>query len=334
MTFNYDEPRQIKPMRAKRATVEMLNENQFYAQFKYNGCRMIPIRSFANVKMMGRSWINDFADRYPLVVEDLLECNGTFRQFVIDGELVFFDPKTGKDVFFTALAKPETVKDYTAILVVFDILYSGHIDVRTQSLDSRMELLRQYIPRDLKYVKIAPVLSYVANPDIDYTLFHRFYDWVMSRGAEGLMMKHPWGHYVEGSTSGWYKIKPTEPEDCICVGYTQGKSKFGEEGIRVKTFGAMMLAQYNQAGELVYVGKSSGFTNAQLYEYAGKMAGILVEEPSVVNPKDAPNDVFWCEPKIVVEVEILGKSRYGKFMSSNFLRERDDKPMEECVIVA
>jgi len=76
--------------------------------------------------MRGRSWINDYAPRFPEIVEEIRKL--PVEACVLDSELTFFKKGTDKDVFVTALANPETKKPYVAKAMVFDVLYVEYVE--------------------------------------------------------------------------------------------------------------------------------------------------------------------------------------------------------------
>jgi bifunctional non-homologous end joining protein LigD len=59
------------------------------------------------------------------------------------------------------------------------------------------------------------------------------------------------------------KVKNWLSDEAVVVGYTQGR------GAKAPTFGALILAQNNRAGNLQYVGKSAGFTQSETKEVLG-----------------------------------------------------------------
>ena len=112
--------------------------------------RAFPIKSGDNIVLRGRSWTNDYAPRHPEIVEDLKKLKA--HSAVLDGELTFF--KKERDVFLTALARPETKKGFTAKMMLFDVLFVGDDDVRDFPFEERQKILRELVPKGLKHVEV------------------------------------------------------------------------------------------------------------------------------------------------------------------------------------
>ena len=90
-------------------------------QRKFDGTRTFIIKAGDKVVLRGRSWINDYAPKFPELVAEVRLL--PVEDCVLDSELTFFKKGTDRDVFVTALANPETKKGYTAKLMVFDALF-------------------------------------------------------------------------------------------------------------------------------------------------------------------------------------------------------------------
>ena len=96
--------------------------------------------------------------------------------------------------------------------------------------------------------------------------------------------------------------------------------------------GALILAQRDAKGNLRYVGKTSGFSNAEMLRLLAKMKKLKTSKPPV---QGVPNDVkakVWTQPKIVVEVRFYERTDDGIFRFPDFMRERTDKKPMECQI--
>jgi len=148
--YPYSKPRRIKPMLAERGTEEDIKKPEYWEQRKLDGSRCLIVKDGDRVEMRGRSWINDFAPRFPEIVKEIRKL--PVESCVLDSELTFFRKGTDKDVFITALASPETKKGYTAKAMVFDVLYVEDYDLRDLPLEDRLDILKEIIPEELKHV--------------------------------------------------------------------------------------------------------------------------------------------------------------------------------------
>jgi bifunctional non-homologous end joining protein LigD len=101
----------------------------YISEQKYDGTRCVIIKKGQIVRLFGRSW-NEYTSRYPKIIAEArkLRC----KTCVLDSELTFF--KDSQDIFITALATPETKKNYIIKLMVFDVLEIDGYNVRGKTL--------------------------------------------------------------------------------------------------------------------------------------------------------------------------------------------------------
>ena len=134
----------IEPMLLKTCKDKSLKkyEGAYIAQEKFDGTRIIVIKENDKIQMQTRSGKNDLASEYPDIVAELLADSS--NQFILDGELVFFNKKTGNVEFLTGLAK-ETRKDYDVKLMLFDVLEIEDISVRDSPQLWRTEWIEKFV---------------------------------------------------------------------------------------------------------------------------------------------------------------------------------------------
>lgn len=313
--FPYGKPRRIKPMLAEQGSPEDIDRLHGYdEQRKYDGTRTFIIKDGNKVVLRGRSWINDFAPKFPELVAEVRQL--PVESCVLDSELTFFRMGTDKDVFVTALANPETKKDYTAKLMVFDALFVEDYDLERLPFSDRREILEKLIPRRLSHVDAVETVEKGKKA---------YFQELKAKQGEGVMLKERISPYREGErTREWLKVKHWKDDDAVVVGYTKG------EGARSGTFGALILAQKDKNGKWKYVGKTSGFSDAETLRLLKKMRKLETDKPSVI---DAPSDInvkAWVKPEIVAEVKYYEKTENGTFRFPDYVRERDDKTPGEC----
>ena len=316
--YPYHKPRRIHPMLAKTGSNEDLKRRDYWAQRKLDGTRCIIIKDGDRVEMRGRSWINDYAPLFPEIVAEIRKL--PVDSCVLDSELTFFKKGTDKDVFISALAKPETKKGYVAKAMVFDVLYVEDYDLRDLPLEDRLEILRDLIPDELKHVDAVKTVKRGKRA---------YFERLKRKGGEGVILKERLSPYREGErTEEWLKIKNWRSDEAVVVGYTKGK------GERAKTFGSLILAQRDRDGKWRYVGKASGFTEEQMKQLLQKMRRLKTDKPPVKNAEKVDNVKAWVRPKIVVEIKYYERSKNGMFRFPDFLRIRTDKKPEECKLSA
>jgi len=283
-------------------------------QRKLDGTRALPIKNGNKIVLRGRSWINDYASNFPEIVAELRKL--PVEACVLDGELTFFKKGTEKDVFMSALVKPETRKDYDVKMMLFDVLYVEDNDVRQLPFSDRREILEELVPKGLKHIEVVKTVTGKGKQG--------YFDELKKKEGEGVILKEKQSPYREGErTREWLKVKNWKSDEAVIVGYTQG------EGARANTFGAVILAQKDKNGKWRYVGKTSGFKDSDTRNLLTKMQKLKSSKPVI----DLPSGVTvkeWVNPKIVAEVKYYEKTPDHIFRFPDFLRERTDKTPEEC----
>src|SRR2546429_631613 len=202
-----------------------------------------------------------------------------------------------------------------AVLFVFDLLAFEGYDLGPLPLEQRKALLEQVMPRvgPIKY------LSHFAQDG------EALYEQVVKMGLEGIVAKKADSSYRAGRSPNWLKIRADRTDDFVVVGFTRPKgSRSG--------FGALDLGAYEN-GKLVYAGRvGSGFTAAQLKEVSAVLERGVRPTPAFTGPVPQDPGHTWVEPTLVVEVRYKEWTDEGLLRQPVFLRFRDDKKPEDCVI--
>lgn len=303
----------IYPMLAMEKE-DFLDKPGYVAQRKYDGTRCVIIKDSSGIFMMGRSWKNDYSDKFPEVIEDIKKI--PLNTFILDSELTFF--KGNEEVFTTALAT-ESKSGLIAKCMIFDILEYNDTDVRSEQLRNRLELLDKLIPKNLQHLEV--IKTYKSN-------HKQIFDEIVSDEikGEGLVLKDLNSPYIEKSRSKyWIKVKQWKSEEAIIVGVTNGT------GSRMETFGSLILAQYDNKNQLKYVCKASGFKEDEQLNLIREMLPIITSKVQVTN-LPLKTIKHWVEPLIVAEIKFQSKTEKGHFRFPSFLRVRTDKIPVECKI--
>lgn len=298
----------VSPMLCGEGDPSFFDRPGYILQEKYDGTRCILIKRGSDVALIGRSNKNDFASRFPEIVNDALRIKG---DYVIDGEIAFF--RGDKCVFVTALATPELKRAYTVKFMAFDVLdIAGHATTHLP-LGQRLGLLKK-LADGLKTIEVVYTHT---NP----AKYNDIFEGVLRAGGEGVVVKHIDSPYVEESRAHWFKVKKLHTEECVVCGITEGK------GARASTFGALILGQYVN-GKIRFVSKCSGFDHATL----SLLYNQIMAMPSVPNyiGTDIPNVIKFVPPKIVVEVVCMEKTPNGMLRHPRFIRIRTDKLPTQC----
>jgi len=308
----------IRPMLADAQKDKLYTHNkQYVLQEKFDGTRGMLYKVGDKVTgLISRYCDTDFTINFPEIVKDakLIKAN----QCVLDGEITFFDDH--KNPFFlTATAIPSTKKKFGVRYMVFDIIEYNGQRVTNLPLMMRLDLLKKIIPPSLKHIKVIKTYT-------DPSKFKSIYKDIVKRKGEGVMLKKKDSPYVPGSRKEWIKVKKEQTEDCVVCGITEGL------GRRKKTFGALLLGQYDRKGKLIYVGNvGAGLSDAMLREFLRTINAM----PEAQNPFGVKVNYvkkFIKPTSLVVEVKAMERTSYGRLRLPVFLRVRTDKTPEECKI--
>ena len=205
-------------------------------ELKLDGYRALALKTDSKVQLRSRN-NNDFSGRYPDIVRALAPLpNDT----VVDGEVVAFD-ESGRPSF-------NTLQNYGSSKVpvfcfAFDLLILAGRDLRSETLDTRRELLRTKI-----LTKLDEPIRYSAElaaglPDLIRS--------VREQGLEGLVAKRRNSVYEPGQRSGaWRKMRINRGQEFVIGGYTPSP----------KNFDALIFGYY-EGSKLIYVARTrNGFT--------------------------------------------------------------------------
>ena len=314
-------PPSFRPMLAEGGH-QAFDDDGWWFEPKLDGIRCLAELSTGETVLRSRTG-RVVTDTYPelhMIHELIDEVNA-----VIDGEIVAVDAD-GKNSFEVLqqrmnLVNPREIdRARTRIpvsLVVFDLLWLDGRDVTGLPLEKRRELLGYIVEED---PRLHVTTHIVGEGSV-------MFEAAKAQQLEGVVAKRLGSPYVPGRrTDAWRKIKVRQTQDCVVLGFTPGQGGRGE------TFGALLLGAYVD-GELHWVGQvGSGFTDALLAGVLEQLGGLVRDEPAVEELRSAKGAVF-VDPKLVCEVTYLEMTKSTRKMRAPvFLRMREDKLPEDCVL--
>ncbi len=316
-------------MLAKLGNKNTLSSQDFIFEPKFDGTRVLVYKQGKSIRLVNRRE-RDITHRYPELRS--LWKDIKVRQAVLDGELVVL--REGKPDF-NALQRREQQeqeiaiamlsKEMPATIFVFDVLEHNGKQTLDLPLIKRKLLLRKLVHNSSRIV----ICPYTNDG-------RKLWRNVRRLGLEGVIAKRKLSRYEPGKISdAWLKIKNLKTVDAVVVGFTKGKGK------REHLFGSLLLAAYRN-NKLVYIGNvGTGFSHETACELLAKMKKLSSRVPClseqelyVTQEKHGARarDITWIKPKIVIEVKYLDLTKDMKLRAPVFLRLREDKIPEECVI--
>ena len=236
---------------------------------------------------------------------------------LIDGELVCLasDGTTSFSDLQDAIASGKTG---SLNFFAFDLVYRDGWDLTGASLEDRKAALAEIIPP-----RADGILRYSDHQVGQGPAVLRE---ASSLGLEGIVSKRRDAPYRPGRGAGWLKVKCRNREEIVVIGFTDPEGR--REG-----FGALLAGYYDPAGTLRYAGRvGTGFSAARLADLRKRLDPLVVKDPPVVLPKEAPRKgVHWVRPELVAEIEFAGWTADAILRHASFQGLREDKSPKEVV---
>ena len=217
------EPKFIEPMQCKPVTA-LPSDEQWIFEIKFDGYRCIAVKLGSEVTLFSRNQ-RVLNKRFPKIVDALASLDG---DFVLDGELVAFDPQEKPSFQLLQNDQSPTLPVY---FYAFDLLnrdgeslLSWPIERRCQSLD------------DLLRARKDPLrLSQRLQAPSGHIL-----EAVRKLGLEGVIAKRINSHYEPGDRSGaWVKHRLNRAQEFVIGGYVPGRTdstRYSSAFTRTSTF--------------------------------------------------------------------------------------------------
>jgi bifunctional non-homologous end joining protein LigD len=312
-------PEDVPPMLAETRE-QPFSRAGWVFEVKLDGYRMRVAREAGVGRLITRNG-NDYTAAFPELARALNAL--PYEGLLMDGELVILDDQ-GRPSFQrlqnrARLSRAPDIRhaavEHPATLYLFDLMALEGYDLRPLPLVKRKQILKQVLP------EVGP-LRYSEHFEKEG---EALYDQAVGMGLEGIVAKKADSRYVSGRSDLWLKVRADRTGDFVVVGYTVPKGSRGG-------FGALHLGAYRD-GELVYIGRAgSGFSAKQLKEVAAELERLARPKPAFVGPVPAEASSHWVKPELVAEVRYKEITDDHLLRQPVFLRFRDDKKPEECVI--
>jgi ATP-dependent DNA ligase len=304
----------IQPQLARSAKELPENDGWRYEP-KWDGFRTIVFRDGDHVHLQSRNGrpMNRY---FPEVLEDVLALPG--ERLVLDGELVIivdgvqeFDLLSQR-IHPAASRVERLARETPARLVAFDLLAEADEILFELPYDERRRRLEAVVREP---VELTPVTA-EREPAREW----------LSGASEGVVAKQAEAPYRPGERTGMLKIKRVRTADCVVQAFRFGK----QEG----TVGSLILALYDDQGNLQTVGHTSSFRARQKRELLELLEPYRTHERGSAEPSrwKADEELIWegLRPELVCEVDFDHITGHRIRHGARFVRWRPDKRPEEC----
>jgi len=288
------------PMLAQTGTQRDLQDPSKAAELKLDGTRAWIVKD-EETGIFGKpreGISSDYTDRLAEVRDSIAGIPA--GSFILDVEIVYFD-QAGRSILEgsqrrcsteSIVKQREYQRTWPIQALAFDIIYLDGKQLHNYTWEARKQLLQDLLKESLQRGIVA----------LPHTIDNKqeFYNKVVARGEEGVMVKDLKGRYEEGRRShSWLKVKNWNVERTLVVGYTEGR------GERAGFFGSLILAQPGPDGYLKYMGKvGSGFNKAEIRRIYRILKASETDSPLVDARNGAKKLIDHTPVKVNLEIEV------------------------------
>jgi len=262
---------------------------QWAFEVKWDGYRLAVHIEPKGVRILTRGG-HDWTDRFPAIAAEARRL--PVATAIVDGEAVVFDAHGRSD--FGRLqqslgGRGGTRTSWESVCMVFDLLYLDGHDLTGTEFTARRHLLEGLVPAGgEEAIRLSEEIEADGETLLRIACEH---------GLEGIIAKDRNSTYRSGRGGEWLKIKCTQSDGFMIVGYEKSTASFG--GI-----GRLLLAA-RKGDELVYVGGvGTGFNERSAAELREQMDKLIIAKPSVDTGRKR-NAVF-VRPELVAEIQYGG----------------------------
>ena len=281
--------------------------SQWLHEVKYDGYRAQIAVAKGKATVFTRSGL-DWTDKFQAIADAVAKL--PVKTALIDGEIVAF--KDGKPDFSTLKSAIANGEDMT--FFAFDLLELDGDDLTGLANLARKDRLAPLI--DGKDARVQYSDHIIGQGD-------QLFETMCREGYEGVVSKRADAPYRGKRTQAWLKIKCTQRQEFVIVGWTASTKSRG--------FASLLLGLNGPDG-LVYAGKvGTGFDTATMLDLQERLAKIERTTPTVTAPRAAVRGAHWVTPKLVAEVAYAETTPDGVLRHSSFLGLREDKKASEVI---
>ena len=274
-------------------------------EIKWDGIRVLAFFGEGVHRLQGRK-LTDASERYPEIMGALEALPG---DGILDGEVVVLDPDGRPDFQRVLVREQTTTRDaalikasrHPVVYMAFDLLYRNGEPLFDRPLIQRKKLLTELL--------VSP-----PSPIVESTyVLHRgkaLFKEAEARGLEGVIAKAISSRYVGERSNEWLKIKVRHRTDAVLIGIVR------ERGTRrVKS---LVLGAYD-GEDLVWLGNAGSGLDEKTVHQLGTELGPLSAAAPPNFLAEAPGDIEWLRPALVVRIEYSELTRDARLRHPVFI---------------
>ncbi|MBX7273854.1 DNA ligase D [Stutzerimonas chloritidismutans] len=303
-------PETFKPQLA--TLVDAVPSGDWRYEIKFDGYRMLARIDAGKAALFTRNG-HDWTAKMPQQAAALAGLG--LESGWLDGEVVVPNEEGAPD--FQALQNAfEAGRSGSILYYLFDVPYLNGMDLRDVPLEQRRAALREVLEgSDSELLRFSE--DFTEQPD-------SILESACQMKLEGLIGKRAGSSYTSRRSSSWVKIKCSNRQEFIIVGYTEPK------GTRTG-FGALLLGLHDDSGKLLYAGKvGTGFNQATLKSLHKQLKKLEADKSPLAKAAPAADvrGAQWLKPELMCEVAYAEMTRQGVVRHSVFHGLRSDKPAD------
>lgn len=298
-------------------------------EHKYDGFRMLIHGLNGNIWLFTRK-LENVTKQFPDVVEAVRK-HVKSKSFILDSEVVGYDPKTKKDKPFEAISQrikrkydvDKLIKQLPVQINAFDILFLDGESLMDKEFKERRKLLEKAVKTEKMVIR--PSFQIVTSDEKEA---EKFYEKALEIGEEGVMIKKLDAPYRQGRRVGYIaKIKPEVNDlDLVVIGAEYGTGKRGG-WLTSYIVGCRKGDDYADVGRVSSGLKEIAQEGGTTYEEMTKLLEPLITKKE--------GRMVYVKPKVVVSVLYQNIQKSPSYSSGYALRfprithYRPDKPISE-----
>jgi len=283
-------------------------------EYKYDGFRLMINKDEKGKIILFTRRLDNVTKQFPEVV-DYVKKNIKGKSFILDSEVVGFDPKTLRYRPFQEISQrikrkyeiEKMMKELPVEVNIFDTVYYEGRSILKKPFIERRKLLEKIVKPVKRKIVLAKNLVTGSISEAE-----KFYKKALEEGEEGVMVKNLQAPYKPGARVGYgLKLKPSENFfDLVIVGGEWGKGKR-------KGWLSSFVVACQKEGRFLEIGKVGTGVKEKAAE--GLSFGELTKmlKPLIVEEKDRGVRI---KPEVVVEVTYQNIQHSPKYASGFALR--------------
>ena len=303
-------PEFLKPQLAQEATAPPQGA-EWVHEIKLDGYRVQARKQGDRVQLFTRSGL-DWTHRMAMVADAVKAL--PVKDAILDGEVVVLDDK-GLSSFARLQASFEKNEKHPLRFFVFDLLHVDGHSTRALPLVERKKLLRSVVDDESDAVRLSDDLAGDGA---------KIFASACELHTEGIISKRTDSAYEAGRSAKWLKSKCVFEQEFVVGGWVDLSN--GSRGV-----GSLLLGYYDDAGKLIYAGRTGTGFNAKTHKSLRDMLDAIETNtnPFAAINAEGRRGARWVKPQMVVQVRFATWTGEQQVRQASFQGLREDKAAKD-----